>query len=314
MPLPLPRPFTLGHEIEGEVIAMGPDVPRGKFERGKSYAVYPWIGCEDRKRCVQCRTDRTNHLCRSPKSKGFTDGKTIYGGYASHCLVPDYRYLIDYEGAVPRGLGGVYMCSGLTAFSALKKVLRHHEGIINASDVMILGLGGLGFQGLCFAEAMLGGMPCVADIDEEKLTEARKRGCRTYNTKSKDAAKRVKADSFDGTGIGAVIDFVGASATHNFAEQVLRKGGLSVVVGLFGGMVQKSLVMTPLQARTVVGAFVGSFEDAHEMMDVLRKNNIPPPPHHFRSISEASKSLYDLREGRIMGRCIFRHDWPESNV
>ena len=168
---------------------------------------------------------------------------------------------------------------------------------------------------MAFLYLIMGGISWITSGgDKAKLEEARKRGCQVYNTKSKDVVKRVKADSFDGTGIGAVVDFVGASATQGFAEQILRKGGLSVVVGLFGGMIQRPLVMFPLQARSVVGAFVGSFEDAHEMMDVLRKNDIPPPPHHFRSISEASKSLHELRDGKIMGRCIFRHDWPESNV
>jgi hypothetical protein len=48
--------------------------------------------------------------------------KSMFGGYASHVVIPDPKFLIDTTGALPRGLGSVYMCSGLTAFSALKKV------------------------------------------------------------------------------------------------------------------------------------------------------------------------------------------------
>ena len=36
--------------------------------------------------------------------------------------------------------------------------------MIGAKDVLILGLGGLGFQGLGFAKAMFGGDPLGADI------------------------------------------------------------------------------------------------------------------------------------------------------
>ena len=100
------------------------------------------------------------------------------------------------------------MCSGLTAFSALKKVQRH-PGIVNAKDVLVLGLGGLGFQGLGFALPMLGGAPLAADIDASKLKEAQKYGCMTFNSSRPDAVKEIKAASFDGTGIGAVVDFVG---------------------------------------------------------------------------------------------------------
>jgi len=309
MPLPYKRPFSLGHEIEGEVIAVGPDVPRNRFKRGKSYAVYPWIGCDCTSSCVQCRKETTNHLCQSHKTKGFTDGKSIYGGYASHSLVPHWKYLLDYEDALPRGLGCIYMCSGLTAYSALKKVRDLADA--NPKDVLIIGLGGLGFQALGFAQIMLGGMPLVADIDEEKLSEARRRGCRAYNSKDKNAAKAVKRESFDGTGIIAVVDFVGSTATQAFAESVLRKGGKSVIVGLFGGMMSRPLVMWPFKARSVEGSFVGSFADAKEMLAVLRssKSKIHTPPHHFRSIADASRSLRDLKARRVMGRCIFKHDW-----
>eukprot|EP00942_MAST-04A_sp_MAST-4A-sp1_P010517 g10517.t1 len=281
LPLNTPRPHTLGHEIEGEVIAMGPDVPKGMFTKGKSYAVFP----------------------------------CIYGGYGSHSLVPSYRYLIDYEGALPEGLGCVYMCSGLTAFSALKKVQRH-PGIVNAKDVLVLGLGGLGFQGLGFALPMLGGPCLAADIDESKLKAAQKYGVTTFNSLDKDVVKQIKAASFDGTGIGAVVDFVGNAATYALGNAVLRKGGKQVIVGLFGGDMATPLgvLQFPLQARSLEGSFVGSYEEAKEMMDVLRQGKTTVVPHHFQSIHTVNQSLLDLKAGKIIGRRIFKHDWPGSKA
>jgi D-arabinose 1-dehydrogenase-like Zn-dependent alcohol dehydrogenase len=84
----------------------------------------------------------------SPDSQRFIDGKSMYGGYSSHVLVPNYKYLIDYTGVLPEGTGCVYMCSGLTAYSALKKVGTPPRG---GSDVLICaGMGGpistLGFS------------------------------------------------------------------------------------------------------------------------------------------------------------------------
>lgn len=203
------------------------------------------------------------------------------------------------------------MCSGLTAFSALKRVKEH---VLTPEDVMIVGLGGLGFQAVGFARALFGGFPSVADIDENKLKEARSRGCRAYNSKSDEVVADVRKGSIDGTGVGGVIDFVGSTQTQEFAESVLRKGGKSVVVGLFGGMMKRPLVMLPFRARKLEGAWVGSFGDAKEMMDVLRKSPIEPPPHHFRSIMSANESLCDLKRGKVLGRCVFVHDWTESRV
>ena len=45
----LPLPHTLGHEIEGEVVAVGPDVRSVKI--GDRRAAFPWIGCGT---CTTC--------------------------------------------------------------------------------------------------------------------------------------------------------------------------------------------------------------------------------------------------------------------
>ena len=42
------------------------------------------------------------------------------GGFASHLTVPDAKYLVD-PGAVSLPLAATYTCSGLTAFSAVRK-------------------------------------------------------------------------------------------------------------------------------------------------------------------------------------------------
>jgi D-arabinose 1-dehydrogenase-like Zn-dependent alcohol dehydrogenase len=191
---------------------------------------------------------------------------------------------------------------------------QRHPGIVGASDVLIIGLGGLGFQALGLALPMLGGAPLCADIRDEPLKVARARGCKTFIMTEKQSIAKIRKQSFDGTGIGGVIDFVGNTDTANFAEAILRKGGKHVICGLFGGMLAKPVIMFPLRARCIEGSFVGSFEEAKEMMEVLRGGQTTLPPHHFQSIMTASQSLLDLRDRKIVGRRIFQHDWPEAKV
>merc|ERR1719401_1563755 len=74
-------PFTLGHEFEGLIVAAGDDVPLDQFDMKKSYAVFPWIGCDKPEECAQCAAGNMN-WCSSPKTQKFTDGNSIYGGYA----------------------------------------------------------------------------------------------------------------------------------------------------------------------------------------------------------------------------------------
>ena len=39
----LTQPLTMGHEVFGEVVAVGDEVTN--IEIGKKFVVYPWIGC-----------------------------------------------------------------------------------------------------------------------------------------------------------------------------------------------------------------------------------------------------------------------------
>ena len=84
-------PFTLGHEIAGEVEAVGPDVEG--VEIGRHFAVYPWIGCGE---CGLCQQG-DEHLCNTMNHLG------IYkdGGFATHVVVPHQRYLLSTEGSIP---------------------------------------------------------------------------------------------------------------------------------------------------------------------------------------------------------------------
>jgi len=57
-------PITMGHEIAGEIVAVGPDVTGVK--PGERYVAYPWIGCGE---CAVCR-DGQEQLCNDARTLG----------------------------------------------------------------------------------------------------------------------------------------------------------------------------------------------------------------------------------------------------
>ncbi|HEY4115217.1 MAG TPA: alcohol dehydrogenase [Rhizomicrobium sp.] len=291
MPLKLPLPHVMGHEIEGEVAAVGPDV-KG-IEIGAHYAVFPWIGCGD---CAACQRDEENLCVGRPRQLGCSPN--VPGGYATHVLVPHPKYLLDY-GNTPPALAAAYMCSGLTAFGAMKKV-----GKLGPDDqVVVLGCGGVGMMGIEFACALFGKGPIAADINDGRLEAAKRGGAiATYNTKDANAAKQLLTDTKGGA--YAVVDFVGSEASFAFANSVVRRGGKIIVVGLFGGQMSSPLPMFPLRALTITGSFVGSLPEAQEMMALVRDGKVRPIPIENRPLSDASKTLDDLRNGKITGRVV----------
>ncbi|HVZ90453.1 MAG TPA: alcohol dehydrogenase [Rhizomicrobium sp.] len=284
-------PHTMGHEIEGEVLAVGPDATEVKI--GARYAAFPWIGCG---KCAACLRGEENICVGGPRQLGCSSG--VPGGYATHVIVPHPRYLLDYGGADP-ALGAAYMCSGLTAYAAMKKV-----GTPGASDqVLVLGVGGVGLMGVQFARALFGRGPLAADIVEEHLDAAKRAGASaTYNTRNEGEAKKVMADT--GGGAYAVVDFVGSEKTFAFASQCVRRGGRIVIVGLFGGAMQMPLPMFPLRALTIGGSFVGSLAEAKEMMALVRAGKVDPVPVTKRPLSAANQALNDLRAGKVTGRVV----------
>jgi D-arabinose 1-dehydrogenase-like Zn-dependent alcohol dehydrogenase len=283
-------PHTMGHEIEGEVIAMGPDAKGVKI--GDRRAAFPWIGCGQ---CPTCLRNEEQY-CAKPRNLGCSSNTP--GGYATHVMVPHPRYLLDY-GNAPSPLAAAYMCSGITAFSALKKVGKLGPG----DDVMILGCGGVGMMGLQFAKSVFGKAPLAADIDDGRLEAARKAGAKaTYNTSEPGIAKRIMADT--NGGVFAIIDFVGSEATFAFASSCVRRGGRIIIVGLFGGAMSMPLPMFPMRALAVMGSFVGSLPETEEMMAIVRAGKVDPIPFQTRPLDQATKTLDDLRAGKIIGRVV----------
>ena len=290
LPLGLRLPHTLGHEVAGEVIALGPDATG--VEIGQHYALYSWIGCGA---CAACLRGEENY-CNAPRNLGCSAGTP--GGYASHVLVPHPRYLIDY-GATPPALAATYMCSGLTAYGALQKI----PALGPKDEVLILGAGGVGMMGVQFAKHLFGKGPLVADIDAGRLQAAMGAGAKAaYNTTDPEALKQLMADTEGG--VVGVIDFVGSESSFAFATQAVRRGGKVVVVGLFGGGMSMPIAMFPIRALTISGSYVGSLAAAEAMMAVVREGKIDPIPVKEVPLASANAVLEDLKAGKVIGRMV----------
>lgn len=281
-------PFTLGHEIHGKVIATGPNASDVKI--GQEFAVYPWIGCGE---CTLCQEDREN-LCLRPQGLGTVKP----GGYATHVLVPDKKYLIDISG-VDGALAACYMCSGITAYSAIRKL----EDVMAAGPIMILGLGGVGMMGLQIALALYDQPPIVADIDENKLEVARGLGIKqAYNLKDEDIFKRIRKET-DG-GVAGIVDFVGSELTVNPSVNIVRQGGKIIIVGLMGGALNVPIPAMAWKALTIQGSYVGTLQDAKDVIELARTGKLKPIQIAEKPLTEVNDVLESMRKGEIIGRIV----------
>tara|TARA_Y100001958_G_C21148651_1_gene485382 strand:+ start:65 stop:1111 length:1047 start_codon:yes stop_codon:yes gene_type:complete len=290
--VPVPNPFTLGHEVFGEVVAVGPNA--NNVSIGDKRIVYPWIGCS---KCDVC-DEGNEHLC----SSGPVIGVMMPGGFGDHVIVPDSKYLHD-AGDTPEHLAGSYACSGLTAYSALKKGAPFSSD----NDLIIIGIGGVGMMGLQIAKAAFNCNPIVVDVDEQKLKLAIENGASAaINPMDDDAASKVL--EITGGNASVAIDFVGSEQSTAFGTNLLRKGGKYIIVGLYGGELKLPLPLIPILERAVQGSYTGSPEDMHELMELVRSGKVDPIPVEKRPAREANQTLEDLKNGKIIGRAALMHD------
>src|SRR5262249_36789710 len=162
-------------------------------------------------------------------------GIAVDGGFATHVLVPHPRYLLDHA-PLPPALAGAYMCSGLTAYAALKRLADR----ATRGPVLLVGLGGVGMMGLALARTMFARVPLAADIDPAKREAATRAGVIAYDPADPTTRKAVMAAT---GGVHGVCDFVGSERSLAFATSVLAKGGKVVVTGLLGGAFTTPIAM-----------------------------------------------------------------------
>jgi D-arabinose 1-dehydrogenase-like Zn-dependent alcohol dehydrogenase len=288
-PVRAPLPMTMGHEIEGTVAAVGPDAKGVKI--GDRVVAYPWIGCGE---CATCKRG-DEQLCNAPQQLGIQRP----GGYADYCLVPDAKYLIA-AGNVPPGLAAAYMCSGLTAYGALKKVGEAGK----LDPIVIVGFGGLGMMAHAFARTLYPDAPIlVADVSPEKRKAAEALGMKTFDV-NQAATELPRLLQETGGGAAAALDFVGSESSFAFATGAVRRGGRAIVVGLFGGAATIPIPTFPFRAIAMMGSFVGRLDEAQEIMALARAGKVAPIPLEERPLSAANAALADLKAGHVMGRVV----------
>lgn len=280
-------PLVMGHEVLGRLIAKGPDAPIASSELGKSYLVYPWLGCG---KCEMCLRDEEN-VCAKPSSIGVFRP----GGYADRCVVPHPKYLVNVDGIEP-AIAATYACSGLTAYSALRKL------DIDSGDLLLLmGFGGVGMSGLQFAQGLGFSNIAVAEIDAAKRDLAIRNGATlAFDPRDAESTSRVAQLG----GVAAAVDFVGARATAEFAIAALKKGGTYVAVGLFGGDITLSLPPLVQRAITIRGSYVGNLKELKELVALVKSGKINPLPVETVQFPAINDALARLRAGNVQGRLV----------
>lgn len=210
-----PLPVPVGHEISGEVVAIGSAV--SGLAVGDPVAVEPVINCG---RCHYC-TRGQYHLCTNISFQ-YRVGQ---GGFTPYFVLP-----ARYAHKLPAGISfaeGALVEPLSVAVHAVKKA-----GLQIGDRAAVFGAGALGMMVLMLLR-LSGNEAAVVDVNNNRLAMARELGAvMGLNNLSVNAVDEI-VHWADGLGVDTAFEVVGLEITLRQALQAVRKGGRAVVMGLF---------------------------------------------------------------------------------
>lgn len=206
-------PVIPGHEIGGEIAAIGEGVP-ASLVAGQTVTINPYTNCGT---CASCLAGRVN-ACQFNQTLGVQRN----GAMSEYIVVP-WQKVIPAEGISPRDAALIEPMS--VGFHAVDRAQ-----VTDLDVVMVIGCGMIGVGAIVRA-ALRGATVIAADIDDEKLALAKELGATyTVNTMNEDVHARLQALT-NGHGPNVVIEAVGSPITYVMAVDEVAFAGRVVCIG-----------------------------------------------------------------------------------
>jgi len=211
-----PLPVAIGHELSGEVLETGNKV--SKIKVGDRVVIEPVIVCGD---CYFCRRG-SYHLCMDISFQ-YRKGQ---GGFAPYFVAQeDWVHLIPDGVSFEEGALIEPLSVALHAIGRAKLSL--------GETVAIFGAGAVGLLILSLARTTGAAEIFIADIQGHRLAKAEELGAsETWNSAKTDVVQRIMERTSQ-RGVDKTFEVVGLETTLVQALRALKKGGTSVLVGIF---------------------------------------------------------------------------------
>ncbi|WP_144653565.1 NAD(P)-dependent alcohol dehydrogenase [Campylobacter coli] len=286
-------PCVPGHEIAGEVIAVGKNV--SKFKVGD----YAGVGCMVNS-CGECEACKKSQEQFCEKGQTiytynscdiFHDNENTYGGYSNNIVVSE-KFAVCVPKDAPMEKVAPLLCAGITTYSPLK-----FSNIKEGSSVAVAGFGGLGMMAVKYAVKM-GAKVSVFARNKNKKADALAMGVSSFYTSTdKNAVK----ERFD-----LIISTIPTPYDPSAYMDLLKFGGEMAIVGLPPHEVAPSIsVITFVHkaGKKVYGSLIGGIAETQEMLDFSLKHKIYPETELITS-KDIDKAYENLTSGKAKFRYV----------
>ncbi len=317
---PRPVPMVLGHEGSGEVVEVGPGVR--DIKPGDPVVFQFSASCG---RCANCLGGRTQ-LCDAhdaARAKGHLMGggsriKDASGNEVGHhsgvsCFaeyaVVDRGTVVKVDKDISLAEAAVFGCAVMTGVGAVTNTARIRMG----DTVAIVGLGGVGLNGLLGAVAAGAEKIIAIDIADDKLGLARQLGAtHTVNAKDPDHIDQIK--DVTGGGVDYAFEFSGTVPGTETCYKALRTGGEVIIAGL--APIGAEFTFSPSDIVTwekgIRGSYMGScvpVRDIPRFIELYRQGRLPVDKLINKSIGldEINEGFDALEDGVVIRQILEPH-------
>jgi putative phosphonate catabolism associated alcohol dehydrogenase len=228
-----PTPIILGHEIVGQIVALGPGLERDGF--GDPLCIgdrVSWSIMASCGTCYFCRLDLPQK-CVALRKYGHTactDPPHLTGGYAQHVYLFPGTAIYRVPDSLSDEIATPANCALSTVVHAVETI-----GVQRGETVLIQGAGLLGLNLIALCREAGAASIHVTDVSSARLELARRFGadhCWDLSEQSAGVtAERVLAHT-DGYGADVAFEVCGAPTAAVEAVRALRIGGRYLVAGL----------------------------------------------------------------------------------
>lgn len=293
--LPWAPPFTLGHENAGWVDSIGAGVTT--VAEGDAVAVYgPW-GCGS---CPRCRLGIETY-CENPAGAPVPSGGGglgLDGGMADYMLVPAERLLVPLPAGLTPEVAAPLTDAGLTPYHAVR---RSWSKMTPDSNVVVIGVGGLGHLGVQLVKATTSATVIAVDLKPEALALASKSGADHVVASDEHAADTIR-EITGGVGADVLLDFVGAESTLQLAQAASRPLGDVTLVGIAGGSVPFSFFSQPYEV-SMQTTYWGTRPELIELLNLAARGLVSVESTTY-SLENGAQAYRDLAAGTVLGRAV----------
>ncbi|MBX6377478.1 MAG: zinc-binding dehydrogenase [Clostridia bacterium] len=286
------RPVILGHQVGGDVVAVGPGVR--SFRPGDRVISLPFATCG---RCDTCLSGRDTLCEETPLFLG----EDIDGGYAELVKAPERTFC-----PLPDGLsyeaGCTLACTAGTAYHAA--VVR--GGIRPGEVVLVTGAsGGVGQAAVQFAR--MAGAEVIAVTSSPAKAPALAALGVDHVVVSPDLRFQHEVKALTGgRGCDVVLEVVG-SATFEASVHSLRPGGRLVFVGnVEGRPVQVKPAWLILKELAFIGTKGITVPEMHRVLALAAAGRLRPVECVELPLEQAAEAHRMVAERRAPGRVLLR--------